>query len=52
MPNMYQEYLENFTEQTKKFGQKVAIFLMVGIFYEMYDVMDPETGNGKTTFNT
>lgn len=49
---MYEEYLENFTEQTKKFGQKVAIFLMVGIFYEMYDVMDPETGNGKTTFNT
>jgi DNA mismatch repair protein MutS len=49
---MYQEYLDNFTEQTKKFGQKVAIFLMVGIFYEMYDVMDPETGNGKTTFNT
>jgi len=51
MPNMYQEYLENFTEQTKKFGKKVAIFLMVGIFYEMYDVMDPETGNGKTTFS-
>lgn len=51
MPNMYQEYLENFTEQTKKFGQKVAIFLMVGIFYEMYDVMDPETGKGKTTFS-
>ena len=48
---MYQEYLENFTEQTKKFGQKVAIFLMVGIFYEMYDVMDPETGKGKTTFS-
>ena len=51
MPNMYQEYLENFTEQTKKFGQKVAIFLMVGIFYEMYDVMDPETGKGKTSFS-
>jgi len=48
---MYQEYLENFNEQTKKFGQKVAIFLMVGIFYEMYDVMDPNTGNGKTTFS-
>ena len=54
MPNMYQEYLENFTEQTKKFGQKVAIFLMVGIFYEMYDVMDPESSTenkGKTTFS-
>jgi DNA mismatch repair protein MutS len=54
MPNMYQEYLENFTEQTKKFGQKVAIFLMVGIFYEMYDVMDPESltdNKGKTSFS-
>jgi DNA mismatch repair protein MutS len=48
---MYKEYLDIFTEQTKTFGQKVAIFLMVGIFYEMYDVMDPETGKGKTTFS-
>jgi DNA mismatch repair protein MutS len=48
---MYQEYLENYKEQTKKFGPKVAIFLMVGIFYEMYDVMDPETGTGKTSFS-
>ena len=51
MPNMYQEYLENYNEQTKKFGPKLAIFLMVGIFYEMYDVMDPETGKGKTSFS-
>ena len=51
---MYQEYLENYNEQTKKFGPKVAIFLMVGIFYEMYDVMDPETSSsnkGKTSFS-
>lgn len=51
MPNMYQEYLENYNEQIKKFGPKVAIFLMVGIFYEMYDIMDPETGIGKTSFS-
>ena len=51
MPNMYQEYLENFREQTKKFGPKVAIFLMVGIFYEMYDILNPETGKGNTTFS-
>jgi DNA mismatch repair protein MutS len=48
---MYQEYLENFTEQTKKFGNKVAIFLMVGIFYEMYDVMNPLTGETRTSFS-
>ena len=51
---MYQEYLDNYTEYSKKFGSKVAIFLMVGIFYEMYDVMDPESSTenkGKTTFS-
>jgi DNA mismatch repair protein MutS len=51
---MYQEYLDNFKEQEKKFGPKVAIFLMVGIFYEMYDVMDPESpsnNKGKTSFS-
>jgi len=51
MPNMYQEYLENYKEQTKKFGPKVAIFLMVGSFYEMYDVLNPETGTGNTSFS-
>ena len=54
MPNMYQEYLDKFNEQTKKFGPKLAIFLMVGIFYEMYDVMDPESpsnNKGKTSFS-
>ena len=47
---MYEEYLTNYTEYTEKFGSKVAIFLMVGIFYEMYDVRDPETGESRTSF--
>jgi len=50
MPNMYEEYLKNYNEYKSKFG-KVAIFLMVGIFYEMYDVRNPETGESNTTFN-
>jgi DNA mismatch repair protein MutS len=49
MPNMYAEYLTNYTTYTAKFGPKVAIFLMVGIFYEMYDERDTETGQTKTT---
>lgn len=51
---MYQEYLDNYIEQEKKYGKKVAIFLMVGIFYEMYDVMDPVLGlsGTKTSFST
>ena len=52
MSNMYVEYLKNYEEQKQKFGSKVAIFLMVGVFYEMYDVMNPETGETKTPFST
>jgi len=47
---MYSEYLENYKEQVKKFGPKVAIFLMVGVFYEMYDVKNPDTGETNTSF--
>ena len=51
MPNMYEEYLTHYKTYTAKFGPKVAIFLMVGIFYEMYDERDPETGQTKTTLS-
>jgi DNA mismatch repair protein MutS len=48
MPNMYDEYLTYYNTYTAKFGSKVAIFLMVGMFYEMYDERSPE-GVTKTT---
>ena len=48
MPNMYEEYLTFYKTYTAKFGSKVAIFLMVGMFYEMYDERSPE-GTTKTT---
>ena len=51
MPNMYEEYLSHYKTYTTKFGPKVAIFLMVGIFYEMYDERDLETGQTKTTLS-
>ena len=51
MPNMYEEYLSHYKTYIAKFGPKVAIFLMVGIFYEMYDERDPETGQTKTTLS-
>ena len=51
MPNMYEEYLTNYQTYKAKFGPKVAIFLMVGIFYEMYDERDTETGQTKTSFS-
>lgn len=50
MPNMYEEYLTSYKVYATKFGQKVGIFLMVGIFYEMYDVRNPD-GTTNTSFN-
>ena len=41
---MYKEYIELYQTYTKKYGQKTAIFLMVGSFYELYDIQDQETG--------
>jgi DNA mismatch repair protein MutS len=49
---MYSEYLKHYEEQVTKFGSKVAIFLMVGAFYEMYDVINPETGETRTSFSS
>ena len=46
---MYKEYVELYTTYTQKYGQNTAIFLMVGSFYELYDLQDPETG--ETTCN-
>ena len=46
---MYKEYFELYTTYTQKYGANTAIFLMVGSFYELYDLQDPETGD--TTCN-
>lgn len=49
---MYDEYLSQYTKYKDQYGSKVkvAIFLMVGIFYEMYDVRNTETGESNTSF--
>ncbi len=41
---MYQEYIELYKTYTQKYGNKTAIFLMVGSFYELYDIQNTETG--------
>ena len=41
---MHKEYIELYQTYTKKYGPKTAIFLMVGSFYELYDIQDSETG--------
>ena len=46
---MYTEYAELYKTYTQKYGPKTAIFLMVGSFYELYDIQNNETGH--TTCN-
>jgi DNA mismatch repair protein MutS len=44
---MYDEYIELYNTYTRKYGSKTAIFLMVGSFYELYDIINTETGETK-----
>jgi DNA mismatch repair protein MutS len=41
---MFKEYIELYKTYTQKYGPKTAIFLMVGSFYELYDIQNTETG--------
>ena len=41
---MFKEYIELYKTYTQKYGPKTAIFLMVGSFYELYDIQDQQTG--------
>jgi DNA mismatch repair protein MutS len=41
---MYEEYIELHRTFSAKYGPKTAIFLMVGSFYELYDIQDRTTG--------
>ncbi len=45
---MYDEYRRFWTQYSKQYGQRTAVFIQVGSFYELYDV---QYSNGKTEFN-
>lgn len=45
---MYKEYYELWSRHTAEFGPKTTIFLMVGSFYELYDIQDAD---GRTKMN-
>jgi len=45
---MFHEYLELYKTYTQKYGPKTAIFLMVGSFYELYELQSQETGETRT----
>lgn len=44
---MYKEYIELYEKYTQTYGTKTAIFLMVGSFYELYDIQNQETGETR-----
>lgn len=44
---MFQEYIELYKTYTQKYGPKTAIFLMVGSFYELYEIQNQETGETR-----
>lgn len=46
---MYAEYIRFYKELSKEYGPNIAVFLMVGKFYELYDLLDPATGEGQTS---
>jgi len=46
---MYDEYGLHYKQYSEKYGPKTALFLMVGSFYELYDVQDKVTG--ETLYN-
>lgn len=41
---MFKEYIRLYKQYSQKYGSKTAVFLMVGSFYELYDLQDIETG--------
>jgi DNA mismatch repair protein MutS len=47
--SMYKEYLGLFKQYSEQYGPNTCIFLMVGKFYEMYDSIDPVTGETRTS---
>lgn len=45
---MYETYIQNWKTHAKQFGSYTCLFYMVGKFYEMYDILDKQTGEGQT----
>ena len=46
---MEDEYISFYETYRPLYGARTVIFMMVGSFYELYDILDPHTGLGKTS---
>ena len=51
-PAMENLYFKHFDEHVAKSGPKTAILLQVGVFFEVYDSVDKETGQARTNVQT
>ena len=45
---MYDRYIQQWKMFEKQYGPQTCLFLLVGKFYELYDILDKETGEGQT----
>jgi DNA mismatch repair protein MutS len=45
---MYEEYIQRWKEAQASYGPATALFLQVGGFYELYDIIDSKTGETQT----
>ena len=46
---MYDKYITAYKHHSATYGANTAIFMLVGSFYELYDIIDPVTGEGQTS---
>lgn len=45
---MYLEYIKQWKHFASQYGEQTCLLLMVGKFYELYDILDKDTGEGQT----
>ena len=45
---MYNQYIQEWKKYKAKYGDKVCFLMLVGKFYELYDILDKETQEGQT----
>lgn len=45
---MYEEYIQRWKDYKRQYGDQTCLFYMVGKFYEMYDILNKQSGEGQT----
>ena len=45
---MYEDYIKQWKHYQAEYGPQTCFVIMVCMFYELYDIMNPETKEGQT----